>query len=338
MWAGFDIDFYKHDGYNRKKWIWINLMDEFLWPADLGERFLPLLQKNLNDIESTFGIDMSIRGNKIMYQGSAAAARKFRKYLDFLQKFIKETGRIRDEDISISLHLAEAGQLSKLREQGKGKAPISFNGKEVLPKTFNQKEYIRAIDENELVFGIGPAGTGKTFLAIAMALKFLFNRTVERIVLTRPVVEAGEKLGFLPGDIYQKINPYLRPLYDALYYLIGMEKTSDFIEKGIIEIAPLAYMRGRTINSAFIILDEGQNTGNSQMKMFLTRFGQNSRVVVTGDITQIDLDDPKKSGIFKALSILSSISGIGIVRLTKRDIIRHPLVQKIVDAYEKNEK
>jgi phosphate starvation-inducible PhoH-like protein len=189
-----------------------------------------------------------------------------------------------------------------------------------------------------MVFGIGPAGTGKTFLAIAMALNFLLNKRVERIVLTRPVVEAGEKLGFLPGDIQQKINPYLRPLYDALYFLIGFEKTSELIEKGIIEIAPLAYMRGRTINDAFIILDEGQNTVDSQMKMFLTRFGLNSRVVITADITQIDLEVPKKSGIFKAIRILKNVPGINVVHLTLKDVVRHPLIQRIIEAYERAEK
>jgi phosphate starvation-inducible PhoH-like protein len=189
-----------------------------------------------------------------------------------------------------------------------------------------------------MVFGIGPAGTGKTFLAIAMALSALINKKVERIVLTRPVVEAGEKLGFLPGDIQQKINPYLRPLYDALYFLIGFERTAELIEKGIIEIAPLAYMRGRTISEAFIILDEGQNTVDSQMKMFLTRFGINSRVVVTADITQIDLNEPKKSGIFKAIGILKNVPGIAVVHLTMKDIVRHPLIQKIIEAYAKAEK
>jgi len=171
-----------------------------------------------------------------------------------------------------------------------------------------------------------------------MALSALINKKVERIVLTRPVVEAGEKLGFLPGDIQQKINPYLRPLYDALYYLIGFEKTAELIEKAIIEIAPLAYMRGRTISDAFIILDEGQNTVDSQMKMFLTRFGANSRVVITADITQIDLNEPKKSGIFKAIKILKNVTGIAIIHLTMKDVIRHPLIQRIIEAYERAEK
>jgi phosphate starvation-inducible PhoH-like protein len=175
-------------------------------------------------------------------------------------------------------------------------------------------------------------------LAIAMALNALINKRVERIVLTRPVVEAGEKLGFLPGDIQQKINPYLRPLYDALYFLIGFERTAELIEKGIIEIAPLAYMRGRTISDAFIILDEGQNTLDSQMKMFLTRFGINSRVVVTADVTQIDLDQPKKSGIFRAIAILKNVAGIAVIHLTMKDVVRHPLIQKIIEAYAKAEK
>jgi phosphate starvation-inducible PhoH-like protein len=188
------------------------------------------------------------------------------------------------------------------------------------------------------VFGIGPAGTGKTFLAISMALNHLLSKKVERIVLTRPVVEAGEKLGFLPGDIQQKVNPYFRPIYDALYYLIGFDKTAELIEKEIIEIAPLAYMRGRTIDNAFILLDEGQNTLDSQMIMFLTRFGQNSRVVITADISQIDLPEPKKSGIFKAIKLLNNIRGIKIITLTKRDVVRHPLVQKIIDAYQKPER
>lgn len=309
-------------------------MDEFLWPEDLDHRFLHLLQKNILEFEKTFQIQLSLRGDKIMFTGSTAAKRKFGKYLSHMIDCLTEQGEIREDDLKMSLSLAEQGKIAQFKEHNRKRQIISLNGREVVPKTLNQKEYIRAIDQYELVFGIGPAGTGKTFLAIAMALQSLFARRVERIVLTRPVVEAGEKLGFLPGDLYQKINPYLRPLYDALYYFIGMEKTSEFIEKGIIEIAPLAYMRGRTINSAFIILDEGQNTGNSQMKMFLTRFGQESRVVVTGDITQIDLDQPKKSGIFKALKLLKEVEGIGIIHLNKRDIVRHPLVQKIVEAYE----
>ena len=236
------------------------------------------------------------------------------------------------------MNLVADGKIDELQENILNKNVIKVDGKEVFPKTYNQQAYVQAIKDNDMVFGIGPAGTGKTFLAIAMALSSLINKKVERIVLTRPVVEAGEKLGFLPGDIQQKINPYLRPLYDALYFLIGFEKTAELIEKGIIEIAPLAYMRGRTINDAFIILDEGQNTVDSQMKMFLTRFGTNSRVVVTADITQIDLNEPKKSGIFKAIEILKNVTGIAVIHLTMKDVVRHPLIQKIIEAYERAEK
>ncbi|HLP48674.1 MAG TPA: PhoH family protein, partial [Candidatus Kapabacteria bacterium] len=233
--------------------------------------------------------------------------------------------------------MVEEDKIEAIPKELDKKIKIIINGKEVAPKTFNQKEYLKAILNNDMAFGIGPAGTGKTFLAISIALHHLLTKKVERIVLTRPVVEAGEKLGFLPGDIQQKVNPYFRPLYDALYHLIGFEKTAELIDKEIIEIAPLAYMRGRTIDNAFIILDEGQNTLNSQMKMFLTRFGQNSKVVVTADISQIDLPEPNKSGIFRAIKILKNIRGIKIVTLTKHDVVRHQLVQKIIDAYDLSE-
>lgn len=313
-------------------------MEEFLCSDEIEHQCLRLIQKNLSKLESVFELAISLRGNKIMFDGPKPQERKFRKYLDHLLQVAEENGRIGENEMTLSLNMAEIGRIEQIKEQIGRKFNIQVNGKEVFPKTVNQREYVQAIRLNELVFGIGPAGTGKTFLAIAMALSFLLNKRVERIVLTRPVVEAGEKLGFLPGDIQQKINPYLRPLYDSLYFLIGIEKTSELIEKGVIEIAPLAYMRGRTINDSFIILDEGQNSSNSQMKMLLTRFGQNSRVVVTADITQIDLDEPKKSGMFRAIKILRNIQGIGVVYLTLKDIVRHPLVQKIVEAYEKDEK
>jgi len=241
------------------------------------------------------------------------------------------------DDLNMSISMAEEDKIDSIKSELNQKIKVVVNGKEVYPKTFKQKEYLKAIASNDLAFGIGPAGTGKTFLAIAMALNHLLGKKVERIVLTRPVVEAGEKLGFLPGDIQQKVNPYFRPIYDALYHLIGFEKTAELIEKEIIEIAPLAYMRGRTIDNAFILLDEGQNTLNSQMKMFLTRFGQNSKVVITADISQIDLPEPKKSGIFLAIKILANIRGIKIVTLSKKDIVRHPLVQRIIEAYDNAE-
>lgn len=288
-------------------------------------------------MEDSFDISLALRGNKIMFDGQPQNKKKFKKYMNHIIKLNTENGTFTAHDLKMSLSLAEENKVDLIMDELSKKIKIVINGKEVFPKTFKQKEYVKAISENDLTFGIGPAGTGKTFLAISMALNHLLGKKVERIVLTRPVVEAGEKLGFLPGDIQAKVNPYFRPIYDALYHLIGFEKTADLIEKEIIEIAPLAYMRGRTIDNAFILLDEGQNTLNSQMKMFLTRFGQNSKVVITADNSQIDLPDPKKSGIFKAVKLLKNIKGIKIITLSKRDVVRHPLVQQIIDAYEKAE-
>jgi phosphate starvation-inducible PhoH-like protein len=313
-------------------------MDEFICPDGLGAQFPHLIEKNLTAIETAFGLEISLRGNKIMFSGTGPQSRQFRKYLQHLARIAGNGNGLRQHDILFSLSLVADGKIDDLQETVQNKNVIKVDGKEVFPKTPNQQAYVQAIQDHAMVFGIGPAGTGKTFLAIAMALNALINKRVERIVLTRPVVEAGEKLGFLPGDIQQKINPYLRPLYDALYFLIGFERTAELIEKGIIEIAPLAYMRGRTISDAFIILDEGQNTLDSQMKMFLTRFGINSRVVVTADVTQIDLDQPKKSGIFRAIAILKNVAGIAVIHLTMKDVVRHPLIQKIIEAYAKAEK
>jgi phosphate starvation-inducible PhoH-like protein len=312
--------------------------EEIIYPENIKSNHLEIIQSNIRAFESTFGIAIAMRGNKLMFKGNVAQKRSFRKFIENLFEAIETKGKINDSDLKISLNMADQGKSDLIPSELNSAVVIKVNGKEVLPRTFNQKSYIKAISKNDLVFGIGPAGTGKTFLAIAMALHYLLNRQIDRIVLTRPVVEAGEKLGFLPGDIQQKVNPYFRPLYDALYHLIGFEKTADLLEKEIIEIAPLAYMRGRTISNAFIILDEGQNTLNSQMKMFLTRFGQNSKVVITADISQIDLPDPKKSGIFNAIKLLNNIKGISITHLNKKDVVRHSLVKKIIEAYEKNEK
>ena len=214
---------------------------------------------------------------------------------------------------------------------------LTVNGRPVKPKTLGQKKYIDLIRENTIVFGIGPAGTGKTYLAMAMAITAFKNNEVNRIILTRPAIEAGEKLGFLPGDLQQKVDPYLRPLYDALYEIMGAEKFMQNMEKGLIEVAPLAYMRGRTLDNAFIVLDEAQNTTPEQMKMFLTRIGYGSKAVITGDLTQIDLAEGKKSGLIDAAKILSGVEDIGMITLTNRDVVRHPLVQKIINAYEKYE-
>lgn len=312
--------------------------EEIIYPENIKSNHLEILQNNIRAFETTFGIAIAMRGNKLMFKGDATQKRNFKKFIEHLFEAIASKGKISDTDLKISLNMADQGKSELIPEELNSTVAIKVNGKEVLPRTFNQKAYIKAINSNDLVFGIGPAGTGKTFLAIAMALHYLLNRHIDRIVLTRPVVEAGEKLGFLPGDIQQKVNPYFRPLYDSLYQLIGFEKTADLLEKEIIEIAPLAYMRGRTISNAFIILDEGQNTLNSQMKMFLTRFGQNSKVVITADISQIDLPDPRKSGIFNAIKLLNNIKGISVTHLNKKDVVRHSLVKKIIEAYEKSEK
>jgi phosphate starvation-inducible PhoH-like protein len=309
-------------------------MDEIIYPENLKPNLLNLIDKNTEKMEDSFGISLALRGNKIMFDGHTQNKRKFKKYMNHILKLTAENGDININDLNMSLSMVAENKIEAITTELGKKIKIFINGKEISPKTFNQKQYIKAILNNDMVFGIGPAGTGKTFLAIAMALNYLLSKQVERIVLTRPVVEAGEKLGFLPGDIQQKVNPYFRPIYDALYHMIGFDKTAELIDKEIIEIAPLAYMRGRTIDNAFILLDEGQNTLNTQMKMLLTRFGQNSKVVITADISQIDLPEPKKSGIFRAIKLLKNVRGIKIVTLTQRDVVRHPLVQKIINAYE----
>ncbi len=213
----------------------------------------------------------------------------------------------------------------------------TYNGKPIYAKTLNQKHYIKAINDNDLVFGIGPAGTGKTYVAVLNAVAKLKDGAIKKIILTRPAVEAGEKLGFLPGDLKEKVDPYLRPLYDALYEILGLKQTEDMIEKGTIEIAPLAYMRGRTLENAYVILDEAQNTTINQMKLFLTRLGFNSKMVVTGDITQIDLPNKSNSGLIQASNLLANIDGISIIKFEKVDVIRHPLVQKVIQRYEEYE-
>jgi phosphate starvation-inducible PhoH-like protein len=310
-------------------------MEEIIYPEHLKTNLLHVIQYNIDKIEKTFNVSLSLRGNKIMFDGEAQHKKNFKKYFNSIVELSQDHTDLNENDLDMSLSLFNEGKPELIGQELTSKTRVVINGKEVFPKTYNQKKYLKAIDGNVLTFGIGPAGTGKTFLAISMALNYLFGRKVNRIVLTRPVVEAGEKLGFLPGDIQQKVNPYFRPLYDSLHALIGFERTAELIEKEIIEIAPLAYMRGRTIDNAFIILDEGQNTLNSQMKMFLTRFGTTSKVVITADLSQIDLPDPQKAGIFKAIKILKNIEDIKMVYLTEKDVIRHPLIQKIIEAYDR---
>jgi len=298
--------------------------------------FSGVLDKNLKDMEKRLGISLSVRGDSLLIGGPEKKVEFAKYYFDKIRKLGEKGYSLKKEDLDIALDILEQGQPERLEEFSPSES-LSFSRKSVTPKSLNQQEYIQAIKTYDLVFGIGPAGTGKTYLAMTMALSFLQNKSVNRIILTRPAIEAGEKLGFLPGDMFQKINPYLRPLYDALFDLIQSEQAHRLIEKGIIEIAPLAYMRGRTLNSAFIILDEAQNTTKEQMKMILTRSGFDSKLIVTADITQIDLPQPKKSGVLHALKILSHIKEIAFVQFNEKDVVRHPLVQKIIKAYQKPE-
>jgi len=298
--------------------------------------FFGVLDNNLRKLERRLGVSLTIRGNHILMDGPVKKIEFAKVYFAKLRELEDKGLDLKEEDFQTTLDLLEGGESQKLESYTPSEA-LNLSRKSVTPKSYNQRQYIEAIKGHDLAFGIGPAGTGKTYLAMAMALSFLQNKQVERIILTRPAVEAGEKLGFLPGDLYQKINPYLRPLYDALFDLTHTDQANRLMEKGIIEIAPLAFMRGRTLNAAFIILDEAQNTTREQMKMLLTRAGFGTKVVVTADITQIDLPDPRKSGVLQAIKILKAIEEVAIVQFNEKDVVRHPLIQKIIKAYQKEE-
>ncbi len=292
------------------------------------------LNSNLKEIENEFDISIHTRGNKVTLKGNEESTAEAGMLMGQMYSLIEKGYVLQPSDIKIAKRLLSQKDAS-LEEIFLDTVCISVRKKIISPKTINQKLYIDAIRRNDMVFGIGPAGTGKTYLAMAMAVSAFTNKKVNRIVLARPAVEAGEKLGFLPGDLQEKVNPYLRPLFDALYDMMDFEKANRLIEKNMIEIVPIAYMRGRTLNDAFIILDEAQNTTAIQMKMFLTRLGFGSKTVITGDITQIDLGRDQNSGLIEAMNILSGIKGIEFVNFSKTDVIRHPLVMKIIDAYEK---
>jgi phosphate starvation-inducible PhoH-like protein len=311
-------------------------MEKIEHPYIQNSAFSGVLDQNLKKLEKRLGVKLSVRGDNLLIDGPADKIEFAKYYFDKIRELEEKGNSLKPEDFQIALDLLEEGQIEAFNDFSPS-LPLNLSRKSVIPKTLNQQEYIKAIKKYDLVFGIGPAGTGKTYLAMALALSYLQNKSVTRIILTRPAVEAGEKLGFLPGDIYQKINPYLRPLYDALYDLARTEQANSLIEKGIIEIAPLAFMRGRTLNSAFIILDEAQNTTKEQMKMILTRPGFDSKLVVTADITQIDLPHPQKSGVLNAMNVLSNINEIAFIHFNERDVVRHPLVQKIIKAYQKAE-
>ncbi|MCR5523845.1 MAG: PhoH family protein [Clostridia bacterium] len=292
--------------------------------------------ENIKMIEREFDVKVISRGSDLKVTGEAENVQKGVRAINGLLMLINKGESLSDQNVRYVISLVNEGNEDKLEEMTGDCVCITAKGKPVKPKTLGQKKYIESIRNNTITLGIGPAGTGKTYLAVAMAVKAFRAKEVNRIILTRPAVEAGEKLGFLPGDLQQKVDPYLRPLYDGLFDMLGADNFQRHQERGDIEVAPLAYMRGRTLDDSFIILDEAQNTTSEQMKMFLTRLGFNSRMVVTGDITQIDLPDGKRSGLKEAMRVLKNIEGIGIVKFNEKDVVRHKLVQDIIKAYEKS--
>ena len=287
--------------------------------------------ENLEVLEDHFQVEISLRGDEMSIVGSQQQIEKTKKVIYSLLKLIVSGVSISRRDVIYAQKLVEKDKLDQLSELYHIKIARTYNGKLIYPKTLGQKSYYYALKNNDVVFGIGPAGTGKTYLAVVFAVAAL-----KKIILTRPAVEAGENLGFLPGDLKEKVDPYLRPLYDALYDMLGVEQTEKLMEKGVIEIAPLAYMRGRTLEDAYVILDEAQNTTDNQMKMFLTRLGFRSKMIVTGDISQIDLPRNTTSGLIRALDILEGVKGISFIHLSAMDVVRHPVVQRIIERYDGN--
>lgn len=293
--------------------------------------------ENIRQIEQEYSVQVVSRGSDLKISGEADNVAKATRAINGLLTLINKGETLSEQNVRYVLSLVREGAEDKLSALSGDCICITAKGKPVKPKTLGQKKYVEAIRQNTITLGAGPAGTGKTYLAVAAAVTAFRAKEVNRIILTRPAVEAGEKLGFLPGDLQQKVDPYLRPLYDALFDMLGAEAFARYQERGSIEVAPLAYMRGRTLDDSFIILDEAQNTTKEQMKMFLTRLGFNSKMVVTGDVTQIDLPDGKKSGLLEAMKILKNIPDISVCRFTEKDVVRHKLVQEIIKAYEKNE-
>ena len=290
---------------------------------------------NLKLLEKSLRVGISFRDNMIKISGEEDDIEKAGEVINILMQILERKEEIDEQKILYAITMVQENGGIDMKMLGDDCIAVNHRGQAIKTKTLGQKQYIEDINNNTIVFGIGPAGTGKTYLAVAKAVTALRNKEVNRIILTRPAVEAGEKLGFLPGDLQNKVDPYLRPLYDGMYEMLGGEGFSRYQEKGMIEVAPLAYMRGRTLDNAFIILDEAQNTTPEQMKMFLTRIGFGSRAIVTGDITQIDLPSGKKSGLKVAQKVLKNIEGIAFSIMTEKDVVRHPLVQKIIKAYEK---
>lgn len=304
--------------------------------ADKLQRVLGAFDENISLIMRDIGVLIRVSGVHFVVSGEEEKVNQAASVLESLIA-LSESGETVDRGrVSYCIELSKEGKARDITKLSSGTVAITSRGKPVKCKTVGQKKYVDAIRENAITFGIGPAGTGKTYLAVCLAVQAYKQKQVDKIILTRPAVEAGEKLGFLPGDLQTKVDPYLRPLYDALQEMLGLETYAKLMERGSIEIAPLAYMRGRTLSNAFVILDEAQNTTREQMKMFLTRLGDGSRMVITGDITQIDLPEGKKSGLSDAARVLKEVEGISIIRLSEKDVVRNPLVMSIVKAYEKD--
>ena len=311
----------------------MNSQKEVFIPLSKAGKVFGALDENLHKIETAFGVVITMRGENGVINGNEKDSERA---ADVLNKLL-ELEEITPQKINYLIESQGEARLEDLQKIDADVICLTASGRPIKPKTLGQKEYLDKIRENTIVFALGPAGTGKTYLAMAMAVTALRKRQVSRIILTRPAIEAGERLGFLPGDMQAKVDPYLRPLYDALFDLMGAENFQKHVERNVIEVAPLAYMRGRTLENSFIVLDEAQNTTPEQMKMFLTRIGFGSKAVATGDITQADLPLDKRNGLADAAEILSEVEGIGVCRLTLKDVARHPLVQKIIRAYEKRE-
>ena len=313
----------------RTEHVQVESSDQFIGLFGIREENLPLFKDEL-------GVEIFTHSGEITISGDPEKVELAKLTLEKLTEILLRGETVDRTRIRYAIELAAEGKADRIGEIMRDVIAITYRGRQVKCKTLGQKTYVEAIKNNTATFAVGPAGTGKTYLAIAMAVVAMKNKEIEKIILTRPAVEAGEKLGFLPGDLAQKVDPYLRPLYDALHEMLGVDAYQRLVERGAIEVAPLAYMRGRTLNDAFIILDEAQNTTSEQMKMFLTRMGMGSKMVITGDVTQIDLPLGKKSGLVEALEVLKNVDDIGIVRLSHKDVVRHELVQAIVRAYEKH--
>jgi phosphate starvation-inducible PhoH-like protein len=303
-------------------------------PDEGAESLFGTYDENLKHLEGLFTVRIRTNGHEVIVEGEAGDVARTEKVLDQLTVLLRGGYKLGKGDVKTAAQLVAQDGNVELGDYFLRGTPRTSGKKQVMPKSVNQRRYLDAIEQHDIVFGIGPAGTGKTYLAMAQAVAFLIAKRVSRIILARPAVEAGEKLGFLPGDLQEKVNPYLRPLYDALYDMMEIERADRLLERGTIEVAPIAFMRGRTLNDAFVILDEAQNTTSEQMKMFLTRLGFGSKAVITGDITQIDLPTARQSGLVEAMKIVGNVEGISFIRFDDKDVVRHPLVQQIVKAYE----